>query len=90
MASSLQKAQRAKNIVLKAAKDCFNAHEYFGRKFHDLFEDGDGWEVIKEFVKLHKADDSLQNACKKVDHFIGIENWIKAVAQHEPVELSLF
>lgn len=90
MASSLQKAQRAKKIVLKAARDYLNAHEHFGRKFDDLFEDGDGWEVIKEFIKLHKTDDSLQNACKKVDHFIGIENWISAVAKHEPVELSLF
>lgn len=90
MASSLQKAQRAKKIVLKAAKDCLNAHEYFGRKFHDLFEDGDGWEVIREFVKLHKDDNPLQEACKKVDHFIGIENWISAVAKHEPLEPSLF
>lgn len=90
MASSLQKAQRAKNIVLKAARDCLNAHEHFGRKFYNLFEDGDGWEVIKEFVELHKTDGTFQEACKKVDHFIGIENWISAVAKHEPAKLSLF
>jgi len=85
MASSLFKAKKAKEIVLKAARDSSNAHIYFGRKFDNLFEEWDGFEVVKEFVKLHKTDESLQNACKKVDHFIGIESWIGTVAKHEPI-----
>lgn len=72
-----EKAKRAREIVLSAYHDIQRAHVYFGRKFDSLFEQGDGKEVVVEFVKIYNEDERLQNAVTWLNHWIGIESWKK-------------
>lgn len=80
--SPSKKAEAMTGILLKAQKASDPA-KYFGRSFDDLLEDGDGAEVVLEFVKLYKADQLLQQAVEQLNHWIPIENWLEAHSKWE-------
>lgn len=84
------KAKSVADIIIKAARNYADAHKYFGRKFDDLFENGDGEHVVVEFIKLYKTNNQLQEASKKVDHWLNIDNWLKTYERWEQRNPTLF
>lgn len=80
--SPLKKAEKVMQVVMKAWKVSEPA-EHFGRSFDDLFEDGDGRDVVIEFVKLYMVDQLLQQAVERLNHWIPIEGWLETYSMWE-------
>lgn len=71
-----QKANKAINII-KNAQHSSEPSKYFGRKFDDIFENGNGKEIVFKIVEIYQNDKELQSAVKKLDYWIGIDGWIE-------------
>ena len=58
------KVKKAIDIIIAASKS-YNPSEYFGRKFDDLFENGNSDEIVNGIVKNYLNNSELQNAIIK-------------------------
>ncbi len=76
MKKIINKANKAIDIIIKASQSS-EPSKFFGRKFDDIFENGNSKEIVCEIVKKYLNDTALQKAVSKVDHWIGIDGWIK-------------
>ena len=88
--NSKKRAVKAKELIIAASDNILKAHEFFGRKFDTLFEQGDGEMVVIEFIKLYNTDSNLQKCTKEVNHWVGIENWLQTYADWNKKNPSLF
>ncbi len=75
MRTAKQRARTAANIIKKQ----FNEVKFKspGRKFDALFEQGDGEKVVVAFINIYLQDTELKKAVSFLNHFIGVEHWIK-------------
>ena len=74
---SIKKANKVAEIVKKAANDWHGDNRHFDRRFESLFEEGDGEQVVIEFMKLYYEDNKLQKAAEITNHYLNIESWKK-------------
>ncbi|WP_187648711.1 hypothetical protein [Nitrosophilus labii] len=88
--NALSKANQIKKLAINAANDCINNYKYFGRQFDNLLEEGDGDQVVIEFIKIYNIDPELQKAVGKLTHWIPIEAWLKFYKEWERKTPTLF
>ncbi|MFX4241086.1 hypothetical protein ACOL3H_11930 [Aliarcobacter butzleri] len=77
MSNISSKAKKAINIII-AASNSSEPSQYFGRKFDDIFENGNSGEIVNEIVKNYLNDELIQKAIAKVDRWIGIDGWLNS------------
>ena len=75
MKKIINKANKAIDIIKKASQSS-EPSMFFGREFDDIFENGNGKEIVCEIVKEYLNDISFQKNVQKVNHWIGIDGWI--------------
>lgn len=80
------KVKKAIDIIIAASKS-YNPSEYFGRKFDDLFENGNSDEIVNGIVKNYLNNSELQNAIIKVNHWINIDSWLEKYYKTNPKSL---
>lgn len=80
------KVKKAIDIIIAASKS-YNPSEYFGRKFDDLFENGNSDEIVNGIVKNYLNNSELQNAVTKVNHWINIDGWLEEYYKTNPKSL---
>lgn len=86
MSSVVTKAKKA----IKTIKDAANSSEpsrFFDRKFDDIFENGNGDEIVNEIVKNYFNDEELKKSVVKVKRWIPIEKWIEDYFKSNPKPL---
>lgn len=86
MSSVVTKAKKAIKII----KDAANSSEpsrFFDRKFDDIFENGNGDEIVNEIVKNYFNDEELKKSVVKVKRWIPIEKWIEDYFKSNPKPL---
>ena len=80
------KVKKAIDIIIAASKS-YTPSEYFGRKFDDLFENGNSDEIVNGIVKNYLNNSELQNAIIKVNHWINIDSWLEKYYKTNPKSL---
>ena len=80
------KVKKAIDIIIATSKS-YNSSEYFGRKFDDLFENGNSDEIVNGIVKNYLNNSELQNAIIKVNHWINIDGWLEKYYKTNPKSL---
>ena len=86
MKKIINKANKAIDIIIKASQSS-EPSMFFGREFDDIFENGDSKEIVCEIVKKYLNDSTFKEAVSKVDHWIGIDNWIATYNKIYPKSL---
>lgn len=86
MKKIINKANKAIDIIINASQSS-EPSKFFGRKFDDIFENGNSKEIVCEIVRKYLNDITFQEAVKKVNHWIGIDNWIATYNKMYPKSL---
>ena len=89
MLDPVTQAKKAIVMILSASKS-LNPEKFFGRRFDDLFERGDGDKVMRCMMDEYYTNEKLQKAIKKVNRWIGIDDLkIKYPQQQTLLNLSI-
>ena len=76
MSTINKKAKKAIDIIMAASKSG-EPSKHFGREFDNIFENGNGSDLVNEIVRNYLVNPDLQNAVARVDHWIGIDGWLE-------------